>query len=275
LEGNHDDSIVAPYVHVNGDHPSPRPDQRSVVAPRARERPAAARKLLQREQRAPDALFGLRRQASRRDQLSEAFPREASDLDARQDLEQIGERDGFTPARLLETFLSALPGAGDPFKDLGDASAVRSGVLERGGEDLTGQLDLLDLPLRSEFGELASVLAVKSNVYLLRSGLHTAQGTGCVHGSDEVSASPPPRFYLGLATFAPAFGPPPGDQLLGPPHSLSQSEVGEAASGELDRLEALLYVGIGDFEGVSHAAGLPPASTAQITCRTGDPKENR
>jgi hypothetical protein len=74
--------------------------------------------------------------------------------------------------------LSTLQGARNPFEDLGDASAVQSGIVECGGENLAGQLDLLDLPLRREFGELASVHAVESNIDPPGSSLHAVQDTG-------------------------------------------------------------------------------------------------
>lgn len=115
------------------------------------------------------------------DQLSEVFPRQAGDLDARHGLKQIGERDGFAPARLLETFLRALPGARDRVEDLGDARAVQSGVVECAGEDLAGQVDLLDMSLLGEFGELASVLAVESN----GGSLHPVQGYMSLHTASK------------------------------------------------------------------------------------------
>jgi hypothetical protein len=63
------------------------------------------------------------------------------------------------PDRVLDVTLGA---RGDD-----DLSHYSDQVVERAGEDLAGQLDLLDVPLRGKLGELASVLAVESNVDLL------------------------------------------------------------------------------------------------------------
>ena len=128
-------------------------------------------------------------------------------------LEQIRERDGLAPARLLEAFLRALPGAGNPFEDLGDASTAQSGIVKRRGEDLASQLNLLDMPLRGQLSQLASVHAVEPDVDLLGGSLHADRIAAALHDSASQRhaarvSSPPTAEIASRSVGKPASTPP-------------------------------------------------------------------
>jgi hypothetical protein len=128
----------------------PALDNPPMAKPIAIECFAGERELLQGEQRAPNASLRVIGQASCRDQLGEFFPREAGDLDARHRSEQIGQGNRFAPFGLFHRLLRVLPGSRARVEDLDDPSAVELEVVERSGQHLARQLDLLDVSLRGQ-----------------------------------------------------------------------------------------------------------------------------
>lgn len=84
--------------------------------------------------------------------------------------------------------------------------------------------------------------------------------------SDSALGTEPLRFFFGLAVFGPRFGAVVGDHLVHQAHPW-RGEVSEAALSPLDRSEALLHLGIGDFDGVGHAHIVPAGSNDSVIQR--------
>lgn len=96
--------------------------------------------------------------------------------------DQLVERAAFPPARLLEAFLRALPGARDRVENLRDALRLGIGVVERGGEERTRQRSLLHMTALGEHRQLVRVLLVERQVDPACGRSHAAKDTRSATG---------------------------------------------------------------------------------------------
>jgi len=129
LDREDDHAVFVLEEGVHDDHPAPRTEQETGPRPAAAELRPEPGESLQQDERSRHALFGVR-QAVRTDERGEILDCGFRDLYSGHGRSEVGERDGSTLVRLLESELRPLESAVDAVQELDHMARVGIGLLE-------------------------------------------------------------------------------------------------------------------------------------------------
>jgi hypothetical protein len=129
LDRDHRDTLTGLIELVDDQHPTPRSQNEPQAGPATFQLRAHTRELLQRRERPPDPLTGIRRKREHDDQPVKILNGRSRQRNLRHEL-QVIERDGLASRRLPQTKLCTFERAINAVEQCDDVRGIRIGIVD-------------------------------------------------------------------------------------------------------------------------------------------------